>query len=338
MATIASGRTERTSSDRPRSDKPRSDKPRTERTPSDRPRSDKPRSDKPRSDRPRSDRPRTDRTSSGRPRSDKPRSDRPDTRRPRPLTDGPRDPHIPDDVTADMIDAGVAHELRTLPEGLAEIVARHLVAADNALVEGDVTLARAHIAAAKRRAGRVPAVREAAGVAAYLDGDFTEAIAELRTVRRMTGADEYVPMLADCERGLGRPQRALELIKEVDQRKVSVETRVELTLVAAGARADMGQVDAALVLLQIPELTKLPKGGARARLQYAYADLLERVGRVDEARTWMKKAAKSDIDGVTDAEERVEETEGLAFIEEEWAPESLEESAAESADTHGETD
>ena len=218
-----------------------------------------------------------------------------------------------------MLDVGVAHELRTLPEGLAEIVARHLVCADNALVEGDVSLARAHIAAAKRRAGRVPAVREAAGIAAYLDGDFTEAIAELRTVRRMTGADEYVPMLADCERGLGRPQRALELVKEVDQRKVSPETRVELTLVAAGARADMGQVDAALVLLQIPELTKLPKGGPRARLQYAYADLLEQAGRVDEARTWMRKAAKSDIDGVTDAEERVEETEGLAFIEEEWA-------------------
>lgn len=233
--------------------------------------------------------------------------------------DRPRDPHIPDDVTADMIDAGVAHELRTLPEGLAEIVARHLVAADNALVEGDITLARAHIAAAKRRAGRVAPVREAAGIAAYLDGDFTEAIAELRTVRRMTGADEYVPMLADCERGLGRPQRALELIKEVDQRKVSPETRVELTLVAAGARADLGQLDAAIVVLQIPELTKLPKGGPRARLQYAYADLLEQVGRKDEAREWMRKAAASDVDGVTDAEERVEEAEGLlTFVEEEF--------------------
>ncbi len=136
----------------------------------------------------------------------------------------------------------------------------------------------------------------------------------------MTGADEYVPMLADCERGLGRPQRALELIKEVDQRKVDAETRVELTLVAAGARADMGQVDAALVVLQIPELTKLPKGGPRARLQYAYADLLERAGRLEESREWMRKAAASDIGGVTDAEERVEEEEGLAFTEEELDP------------------
>lgn len=254
-------------------------------------------------------------------------SARPDTRRPsRADADRPRDPHIPDDVTAEQLDKAVLFELRTLPEGLAEIVARHLVAADNALVEGDIATARAHIAAAKRRAGRVAPVREAAGIAAYMDGDYAEAVAELRTVRRMTGSDEYVPMLADCERGLGRPQRALELIKEVDQRSVSVDTRVELLLVAAGARADMGQAEAAIVLLQVPELTKLPKGGPRARLQYAYADLLEQVGRVDESREWMRKAAASDVDGVTDAQERVEETESLAFSEEELEDDAVAES------------
>ncbi len=160
-------------------------------------------------------------------------------------------------------------------------------------------------------------VREAAGIAAYLDGDYSEAIAELRTVRRMTGSDEYVPMLADCERGLGRPRRALELLKEVDQRNVDPATRVELTLVAAGARADLGQVDAALVLLQMPELTRLPKGTPRARLQYAYADLLLQAGRVDESLDWMRRAAESDVEGATDAAERVEEETGLTFEEEE---------------------
>jgi hypothetical protein len=298
--------------DKPRGGKP-GDKPRGGK-PGDKPRGgkpgDKPRGGKP-ADRPRGDRP-GGRTPSGR------RPGRPESR----VDDRPRDPHIPDDVTAEQLDKGILFELRTLPEGLAELVARHLVVADNCLVEGDIATARAHIAAAKRRAGRVAPVREAAGVAAYLDGDYNEAIAELRTVRRMTGSDEYVPMLADCERGLGRPQRALELIKEVDQRKVDPATRVELTLVAAGARADMGQVDAAIVLLQIPELTKLPKGGPRARLQYAYSDLLERVGRVDEAREWMRKAAASDVDGVTDAAERVEEEGGLIFVEEEFGDEA----------------
>ena len=210
----------------------------------------------------------------------------------------------------------MGHELRTLPEGLAEIVARHLVAADLALVEDNVPLARQHIAAAKRRAGRVAAVREAAGITAYLAGDYAEAIAELRTVRRMTGSNEYLPMMADCERGLGRPQRALELIKEVDARTLDPGTRVELLLVTAGARADLGQLDAALVVLQVPELRNLPAGATRARIQYAYADLLERVGRFDEAHDWMRQAAESDVDGVTDAGERLDEEAGVSFFEE----------------------
>jgi hypothetical protein len=125
-------------------------------------------------------------------------------------------------------------------------------------------------------------------------------------------------MIADCERGLQRPQRALEIIKEVDSRKVDPETRVELMLVASGARADLGQVDAALLLLQVPELTSLPKGTARARMQYAYADLLLRAGREDEAVAWMQRAADSDVDGATDAAERVEEVAGVLFIEEEY--------------------
>lgn len=210
--------------------------------------------------------------------------------------------------------------MRTLPEGLAEIVARHLVAADLALVDDDIPTARAHIAAAKRRAGRVSAVREAAGVTAYLAGDYAEALTELRTVRRMTGSDAYVPMLADCERGLGRPERALELVREVDARKADVDTRVELALVGAGARADMGQLDAAIVMLQSSDLTRLPKGTPKARLQYAYADLLERAGRLEEAHAWMTRAADSDVDGATDAAERLDEAAGLAFIEEEAEP------------------
>ena len=177
-------------------------------------------------------------------------------------------------------------------------------------------LARQHIAAAKRRAGRVAAVREAAGITAYLAGDFAEAIAELRTVRRMTGSNEFLPMMADCERGLGRPQRALELIKEVDARALDPDTRVELLLVSAGARADLGQLEVALVVLQVPELRKLPPGATRARIQYAYADLLERVGRFEDAHEWMRQAADSDIDGVTDAAERLDEESGVAFFEE----------------------
>lgn len=281
-------------------------------------RSAKPGSGKPRSDKPLSDKPRSDsRRPDPRKSADRRPDGRPDTRRPdRNAADRPRDPDLSDDVRADQLDIGVGHELRTLPEGLAEIVARHLVAADAALVDDNVPLARRHIAAAKRRAGRVAAVREAAGITAYLAGEYAEALAELRTVRRMTGSNEYLPMMADCERGLGRPQRALELIKVVDARTLDVATRVELLLVAAGARADLGQLEAALVVLQVPELRNLPAGAARARIQYAYADLLERVGRFEDSHEWLRQAAESDIDGVTDAAERLDEEAGVAFSEE----------------------
>ena len=291
-----------------------------------RPSFDRPRGDAPRGDRAANDRGANDR--GARPAADRPRSgggsDRPrstsagyaDREVDRPRVERPRDPLIPEDVAPEELDKGVLLELRTLPEGLAEIVARHLVAADRCMVNGDIASARAHIEAARRRAGRVSAIREAAAIAAYTDGDFSVALAELRAVRRMSGGIIYAPMIADCERGLGRPQKALDYIRAINAPSMDTDTRIELLLVAAGARADLGQVEAAVVTLQVPELTRLPPGTTRARLQYAYSDLLSRAGRSSEAWEWMERAAGSDLDGATDAAERCEELAGISFIEE----------------------
>ena len=287
-----------------RSDKPRSDKPR-----SDKPRSDKPRSDKPRSDKPRSDKPRSDRTGSkpgGKSRSDKPRSDKP-------RSDKPRVPRIPDDITGKEIDRRVAAELRTLPEELGLSVARLLVAASRALEAEDVELALAYAAEAKRLAGRVSVVREAVGIAAYAAGDYATALAELRAVRRMTGDQDYVPVMADCERGLGRPRKALDLIAEVPEAQLSDASRVEARIVAAGARRDLGQPEAALLLLQVPALSARRSEEWLPRLRYAYADTLLELGRVEEARTWFERAAQADPDGTTDAEEMLAEMDGIVF-------------------------
>ncbi|MEY4137737.1 MAG: hypothetical protein RL205_1865, partial [Actinomycetota bacterium] len=237
-------------------------------------------------------------------------------------TERVREPHIPDEIKADQLDKSIALELRTLPDGLAEIVARHLVAADLAMQNEDFELAAEHVGAAKRRAGRSSVVREAAGIVAYQSGKFAEALTDLRAVRRMTGSNALLPLIADCERGLGKPQKALDTIKAVANSKMSPELRSELLIVSAGARADMGKIDAAIVTLQVPELTKLPPGVARARLQYAYADLLLTAGRVNEAWEWMERAAGSDIDGETDAAERCEEFAGISFTEEELDSES----------------
>jgi len=215
----------------------------------------------------------------------------------------PVGPAIPDEVDITELDPAVLNELRTLPEDLGEKVAGHLAAAELLLLEDDDEGAREHAKAAKKLAGRVAAVREAAGVTAYRCADYADALAELRAVRRMTGDDSFVPMMADCERGLGRPERALELLRDI--RDGDPALKVESQIVAAGARSDMEQHEAALVLLDIPELTALPQGSERARLQYAYASVLEALGRQGEAREWFTRAVESDVDGVTDAAERL---------------------------------
>ena len=246
----------------------------------------------------------------GKPRSDKPGSK---PRSDKPRSDRPRAPRIPDDITGKEIDRRVAAELRTLPEELGLTVARLLVAASRALEAEDVELALAYAAEAKRLAGRVSVVREAVGIAAYAAGDYATALAELRAVRRMTGDQDYVPVMADCERGLGRPRKALELIAEVPEAQLSDASRVEARIVAAGARRDLGQPDAALLLLQVPELSARRSEEWLPRLRYAYADTLLELGRAQEARTWFERAAQADPDGTTDAEEMLAEMDGIVF-------------------------
>jgi len=324
----------RSQSDRPRSDKPRSDKPRSDKPRSDKPRSDKPRSDKPRSDRPSSDRPRNDRpgydrSSSDRSRSDKPRRDRPSSDRPR--SDRPRrddrddrgrsersdsnrypsrdrsdeearesrGPWIPEEILFEDLDKSVRFELQTLPESLQERVGRHLLAAEMAIADDDMETALAHSRQAKKLAGRVAVVREANGTIEYLAGEYAAALNELRAVRRMTGSNDFVAMMADCERGLGRPERAIEFLKSIPTKELAPDTAIEALMVNAGARADMGQIDAALLMLNVGSLTSLPAGDLRARMQESYSDLLDKAGRTAEAREWRGKALKSDINGVT---------------------------------------
>jgi tetratricopeptide (TPR) repeat protein len=275
---------------------------------------DKPRGGKPRSDKTRGGKP-GDKPRGGKPRSDKARSDKPRSDKPR--RDGPRAPRIPDDITGKEIDRRVAAELRTLPEELGTTVARLLVAASRALEEGDLELAVAYAHEAKRLAGRVSVVREAVGLAAYSAGDYATALAELRAVRRMTGDHDFLPMMADCERGLGRPRKALELLAEVPEAQLGDAARIEGRIVAAGARRDLGQPEAALLLLQMPELSSRRTEEWLARLRYAYADTLLELGRDPEARTWFERAAAVDPDGLTDAADRLAEFDGVTF-DEDW--------------------
>ncbi|HEX6888868.1 MAG TPA: tetratricopeptide repeat protein [Candidatus Nanopelagicales bacterium] len=229
-----------------------------------------------------------------------------------PRREGPPDPHIPDDIEATSLDRVTRNSLRTLPDGLAEIVARHLVAAAAVLAD-DPELALAHARAASRRAGRVAVVREAVGVAAYAAGEYGAALTELRAAARISGSSEYLPMMADCERGLGRPEKALALASAPEASTLDRDGKVELLIVAAGARRDLGQPDAAVLTLQVPALQSRAKGDWLARLRYAYADALLDVGRTEEAVTWFARAVEVDPEGITDAAERLDELAGVTF-------------------------
>ncbi len=213
------------------------------------------------------------------------------------------------------MDAEARAELRTLPKDLASRVARHLVMAGR-LGEDDPELAYKHARAARRLASRVGIVREAAGLAAYAAGEWSEALSELRTARRLgAGDDSYLPVMADAERGLGRPERALDLVKSPEAARLDALGAVELRIVESGARRDLGQFDAAVVTLQIPELRDRRLRPWSARLFYAYADALVEADRAEEASDWFARAAAADRDGETDAAERYAELEGLDILD-----------------------
>lgn len=201
-------------------------------------------------------------------------------------------------------------QLRTLSKENAEGVAKHLVMAAVQLEADDMDAALAHAETAVRRAGRVPAAREALGMVAYRMGDFARALNEFRTVRRLSGSSHLLPLMVDCERGLGRHARALELAATPEARTLADDERIELAIVLSGVRRDLGQLDAALLALQLPALKRGPKAGVH-RLQYAYADTLMALGRVDEAREWFQKAVEGDTENETDAVERLDEIDGI---------------------------
>lgn len=215
-------------------------------------------------------------------------------------------PPIPPNIDAKQLAPEIRRELSTLDRATADAVARHLVAAGE-LIDDDPQAALGHARAARARSGRIAAVREAVGIAAYHCGDWGQALAELRAARRMGSTSSLLPLIADCERGLGRPERALEIARGPEAAQLTGDDADEMRIVAAGARTDLGQLEQALTVLSTPQLNPARSGPTAARLFYAYAETLLALDRADDALEWFLRAAAADVEGVTDAEERVSE-------------------------------
>lgn len=205
-------------------------------------------------------------------------------------------------------------QLRTLSKENAEGVAQHLVMVAE-LLDVDPEAALAHAETAVRRAGRVAAAREALGLVAYRLGDFARALGEFRTVRRLSGSPHLLPLMVDCERALGRHDKALELAQSDDAKNLAIDDRVELAIVVSGIRRDMGQLDAAAAGLTDLVKRLSPNRPSAARLYYAFADAKLAAGDALEAREWFARAADADHELTTDAAERLDELDGVDLVD-----------------------
>ncbi len=158
------------------------------------------------------------------------------------------------------------------------------------VIDTDPTLAHAHAQAAVKRAGRIAVVRETAAITAYATGDFALALRELRTYRRISGRDDQIALMVDSERGVGRPDRALEAGRAVDRAALPAGVRVELAIAMSGARLDLGEPERALSELDIPELDPDRAFEWSPALFAARATVLEELGRIEEAQEWQRRA------------------------------------------------
>ncbi len=181
-----------------------------------------------------------------------------------------------------------------------------------------------HAQAALRRAGRVDIVREAVALTAYATGNYAEALRELRTVRRLSGIDAHRALEADCERGLGRPERALTLAAAEPSPDMTDVDRVELAIVASGARLDLGESEAALLTLDTPVTAAVTDPDLKHRLDEARVEVLRALGREDEADAL---AATLPVPSEDDLED-----DGVEFAEVPYSTAELEAMAAQVAE------
>ena len=262
-------------------------------------------------DRPSDGRPSDGRPSGGRSRDERPRGDRRDggDRRGGSGSDAPR---IPDSITDDQVSREVRDELGSLSFDRASIVGRYLVAAELAT---DPEQAYRYAQAAKQMAARVGIVREVSGVMAYNSGRWAEALTELQAGRRMTGRNDYLPLMADSERGLGRLDRALDLVHSAEAKRLPRAAQIELRIVESGIRRDQGLADAAVLALQVPELTDGKQRPWSARLFYAYGEALLAADRPEAAREAFSRAVVADEDEQTDALARLDELDGISVTD-----------------------
>lgn len=227
------------------------------------------------------------------------------------------EPPLPANYSDQELPAGIRAELRGLNRRTAEVVGGHLTAAGE-LIEIDPQLALRHAMVARRLASRLPIIREFTAEVAYAAGDFDVALTEYRAIHRMNGSDNYLPVIADCQRATGRLDAALRTIREAAKAKLTGDQKAELILVEAGIRNDMDQRAEALRLLKDAIVSKKGHRVDQARFRFAYGEILAQAGQTDPAIQWLRSAASYDERNELAIDERIAELEGQPYDADEF--------------------
>ena len=209
------------------------------------------------------------------------------------------------DAPAVHLSDDIVKELRaTARPGKGEILIKVFSEAGGAFAADDFDEAIRLGEQAKHIALRSATVRELLGLAYYRVGKWKEAARELAAFRRIGGSTEQNPVLADCYRAMGKPEKAVEIVAEIDGRGVDEAVVYEGAIVGAGALADMKRLDEAVQKLEALELRPQTAREHHLRAWYVLGDLLERKGRFTQAREWFEAVNGADAE-LTDAGERL---------------------------------
>lgn len=199
------------------------------------------------------------------------------------------EPELEPQFTGTNLDRAVVRDISTLNEDNKLVVGKHL---ESAAFFADIDPDRAlqHALAAKRRASRLAVVRETVGIMAYVTEDFALALAELRTAARISGSNDQIALIIDCLRALDRAEEGLKIARDLDRATLPREARIDLAIVLSGIRLDRGETDRAFAELQIAELDPTNATIESVGLFDANAEVLEEMGRTDEAAKWRRYA------------------------------------------------
>ena len=209
------------------------------------------------------------------------------------------------DAPAVHLSDDIVKELRaTARPGKAEILIKVFSEAGGAFASDDFDEAIRLGEQAKHIALRSATIRELLGLAYYRAQRWKEAARELAAFRRIGGSTEQNPVLADCYRAMGKPEKAVEIASEIAPGRVDEPVVYEGAIVAAGALADLKRLDDAVKRLEALELRPQNAQEHHLRAWYVLGDLLEKRGRFTQAREWFEAVNGADPD-MTDAGERL---------------------------------